>query len=183
MKSWLPATQSVCYQRGDPVAATPSLKLLMIGRNCCNLHERFLWRNLSCSQSNWKRHLRQYRQKSQKSTWSNQMIRFTTHRWQHFSRWCVRRNWQPMNLFTWSRNLLMIITIWRLYLTLKSSKIKLKIIILLVAKVSANSSVLNLSSLYPFKSGLKKLKPSIKFASIISSSPSVNGNLWKSGWK
>lgn len=75
----------------------------------------------------------------------------------------------------------MIIIIWMLYPTMILSLKESKIIILFHVKVLVNLLTLNLFNSYLFKNGLIKLKHSIKFVNITSSSCFVNGNHLKSG--
>ncbi len=106
-----------------------------------------------------------------------------TRKWQHFSKWYVKKNSPPNNSFTWFAKIPTTITTCKLSHTPKSSKTTSSTITLSPVRESPSSSTPNLFSLSPWRSGLTKLRLLIKFVNITFLSCSGSGNRLRSGWK
>ncbi len=106
-----------------------------------------------------------------------------TRKWQHFSKWCVKKNSPRNNSFTWFAKTPTTTTTCKWSPTPKSSKTTSSTITLSPARESPSSSTPNRLNSSRWRIGLTKLRLLIRFVNITFLSCSGSGNPSRSGWK
>lgn len=129
-RTWVPIIL-VSYQPEGQVEEIPLLEWQeVINKSDKPTKENHLQKNLNCNPLKCSPYLQPFL----KNIWSRLTTQFTIQKWPHSSKWCGRKSWLRMSLFTWSGSTQMIITTWKWSPTHKSSKIKLKITTLLAVR-------------------------------------------------